>query len=105
MLVETLMACKKNEKWFEVGKILSRSHRSKIVLNLGEIDKIAETGEKIVVPGKILSQGDIIKKIKIIALAFSDSAGEKLNKSKIDFNTILEEINKNPDAKGIRILD
>ena len=51
-----------------------------------------------------MSQGNLDKKIKIVALAFSKNAIEKLSKAKKDFSTIEEEIKKNPDAKGIRII-
>ena len=41
---------------------------------------------------------------KIIAFGFSEKAKEKLLRAKIEFSKINEEIEKNPDAKGIKIL-
>ena len=73
-------------------------------LNLTEIDKDSKEGDTVVVPGKVLSQGEINKKIKVVALGFSEKAREKLMKSKSDPTTILEEIKKNPDAKGVKML-
>lgn len=58
----------------------------------------------IAVPGKVLSQGEIDKKIKLVALGFSEKAREKLLESKCEIKNILEEIKKNPNAKGVRIL-
>ena len=103
-LVETILAAKKKKSWVEVASILSRPRRSSINLNLGEIEKAAEDKETIVIPGKVLSDGEINKKIKIVALGFSEKAKEKLEKGKIPFLTIIEEINKNPEAKGLKIL-
>ena len=103
-LVETILKAAKSEKWLEIARIISGPRRKRMNLNLDEIEKIAKEGEAIVVPGKVLSQGEIKKKIKIIALAFSENAMEKLSKAKKDFLTIAEEIKKNPDAKGIRII-
>jgi large subunit ribosomal protein L18e len=103
-LVETLSACKKNDAWLKVGQLLSISRRKRVSMNLSEISEKGEKGEKVLLPGKVLSQGEIDKKIQIIALDFSENAKEKLDKSKIEFNTIIEEIKKNPDAKGIKIL-
>ena len=98
------MKAAKNEKWFRIAEIISGPRRKRMNLNLDEIDNIANDGETIVVPGKVLSQGELNKKIKIVALNFSKNAKEKLSRSKKDFATIEEEIKKNPDAKGIRIL-
>ena len=103
-LVETILKAAKSEKWLEIARIISGPRRKRMNLNLDEIEKIAKEGEAIVVPGKVLSQGEIKKKIKIIALVFSENAMEKLSKAKKDFLTIAEEIKKNPDAKGIRII-
>ena len=103
-LVETIIACKKKIKWLEVAGILSGPRRKSINLNLGEINEKSEEGDTIVVPGKVLSQGEIDKKIKIIAMKFSEKAREKLLKSKTQVSSIVEEIKKNPEAKAIRIL-
>jgi large subunit ribosomal protein L18e len=103
-LVETLSVCKKNENWFKVGQIISGPTRKRIIVNLSDINEKSVDGEIVVVPGKVLSQGEIGKKIKIVALNFSKSAEEKLKNSKIRFSNIIEEIKKNPDAKGIKIL-
>ena len=103
-LVETILRAAKNEKWIDVARVISGPRRNRLNLNLDIIDREAKDGEKIIIPGKVLSQGRINKKIKIIALSFSENAKEKLSKEKIDFSTISEEIKKNPDAKGLRIL-
>ena len=63
LLVETIIAAKKNNEWLEVAAALSTPKRKRISVNLSEIEKISKQGEKIVVPGKVLSQGDITKKI------------------------------------------
>ena len=104
ILVETIIAAKKKEAWNPLADIISSPRRRKIVLNLEDIEKEAKDGEHVVVPGKVLSQGELNKKIKITALSFSDKAKEKLLKSKIEFSNMLDEIKKNPTAKGIKIL-
>lgn len=103
-LVETILKAAKNEKWIDVARIISGPRRNRVELNLEKINEVAEDGETVLIPGKVLSQGEISKKIKIVALGFSENAREKLSKEKKDFATIDEEIKKNPDAKGIRIL-
>jgi len=103
-LVETIRNSKKNSSWFEIANLLSSPRKNMVSLNLEEINKNVKDGEIIVVPGKILSQGEMSKKIKIIALGFSEKAKEKLSRSKIEFSNINEEIKKNPSMKGIKIL-
>jgi large subunit ribosomal protein L18e len=103
-LVETLIAAKKNNGWQEVAGILSGPRRKRIGINLSDIEEKAKEGELVVVPGKILSMGELKKKVRIVALGFSFGAKEKLLKSKHETSTVLEEIKKNPEAKGVKIL-
>lgn len=103
-LVITIIEAKKKKKWLEVASILSSPRINKVEINLDKINDTAKEGEVVVVPGKVLSQGKLDKKIKIAALSFSESAKEKISKTKGETLTILEEIKKNPDAKNIRIL-
>ena len=103
-LVETIIAAKKKEKWLSVASVLSNPRRGSVNINLDQIDSLTKEGDTVVVPGKVLSQGEVSKKIKIVAFGFSGKAKEKLLKSKIQTSSILEEIKKNPEAKGIRIL-
>jgi len=103
-VVETLIAAKKKDAWLPIASLLSRPRRRKIEINLEELDKQSKEGDVIVIPGKVLSQGDLRKKVKVVALSFSESAKEKLLNSKCEVSSILDEIKKNPSAKGIKIL-
>lgn len=104
ILVETIIAAKKKKEWNPVADILSSPRRKRINLNLEDIEKKTKDGEHVVIPGKVLSQGELNKKIKITAMNFSEKAREKLLKSKIEVSNMLDEIKKNPSAKGIKIL-
>jgi len=106
ILVETLRAAKKtgNKLWMNVAGILSGPRRNKIAVNLDEIEKATKEGDSVVIPGKVLSQGEISKKIAVIASNFSEKAREKLLKTKSHATMMLDEIKKNPEAKGLRIL-
>ena len=104
ILVETIIAAKKNANWNDVASVLSGSKKNRLNLNLEDIDKESKDGETIIVPGKVLSQGELNKKLKIVALSFSEKAKEKLLKSKIETSIMLDEIKKNPEAKGIKVL-
>ena len=104
ILVETIIAAKKNENWREVASLLSGPRRNRPNLNLEDVDKEKKEGEIVVVPGKVLSQGDVSNKFKIVALNFSDRAREKLLKAGCEVSNMLEEIKSNPEAKGIKVL-
>jgi len=103
-LVKTIIAAKKKKNWLEVAAVLSSPRTKKIAMNLDKINDEAEEGEIVVIPGKVLSQGELNKKIKVVALSFSEKAKEKIEKAKGETLTILEEIKKNPEAKKVRFL-
>jgi large subunit ribosomal protein L18e len=103
-LVETIRLAKKNKDWIKVAAILSGSRRNKIEVNLDKISSEAKQGEVLVIPGKVLSLGSIDKKIKVVAFNFSEKAKEKLLKAGCEIMNIVEEIKKNPGAKGVKII-
>jgi len=103
-LVETIRLAKKTKAWFAIAEALSSPRKNHSEINLSEIDKNSKEGEFIVVPGKVLSQGEISKKIKIAAVNFSERAKEKLLNSKCEVVYISDEVKKSPEAKGIKIL-
>lgn len=103
-LVDTVNEARKHDSWNELAKILSSSTRNFSALNLFQIDEQTKTGDTVVIPGKILSKGDLTKKVRICALSFSQKALEKMAKTKSEAVSILEEIQKNKKAEGVRIL-
>jgi large subunit ribosomal protein L18e len=103
-LVETVIECKKNPAWREIASVLSGPNSGRVNKNLGEIEKSCKDGEVIIIPGKILSGGELNKKIKIVGFSFSEKAIDKLKKNKIEYDYILNEVKKNKNAKGVKIL-
>lgn len=102
-LVKTIILAKKKKEWLKIAGILSGPRKNRSNLNLEEIEKKAKS-KTVLIPGKVLSQGEINKKLKIIALNFSEKAKEKLLKAGCELLTIEEEIKKNPQAKELEIL-
>jgi len=103
-LAETINLATKNSNWLEIARILASSTRKQPAINFSEIDKNAELGDTIIIPGKVLSQGELTKRIKICALAISEQARGKLKNAKSEFVYLAEEIKKNPKAEGIKII-
>ena len=103
-IVNTLMAANKNEGWKKVVEVMSRSRAMQVSVNLGVINEQVSEGDTVVVPGKVLAEGNLDKKIKICAVEFSSSALEKLNESKSETSSVLDEIKKNPKAEGVKLI-
>lgn len=104
-IVETILAAKKNKSWLPVANKVSTPRRKQFSINLDQIDKQTKDNDVIVIPGKVLGTGEINKKIKIVALSYSESAKKKLEKSGVKFHFINEEIKNNPNAKNIKVIN
>ncbi len=104
VLVETVQLALKNEAWSKIASILSGPTRNYSAKNLFEIENESKAGDTIIIPGKILSKGELTKKLKLCSLSISVEAKEKLKHSKSEFVYLLDEIKKNPKAEGIKII-
>ena len=100
-LVETILLAKKHNL-LELGKKLSGPTRLQSKVNLDELNKLKEN--KVIVVGKVLSKGEIKKKIEIAALGFSESAREKLSKSGSKAISIKEFLKDNKNLEEIKII-
>jgi len=103
-LIRTLkkLSNKENVKiWKRIASDLSRSTRTRRKVNIYKIDKYTKEDETAIVPGKVLSMGDLTKNITIAAYQFSEAAKTKLKDNAI---TIEELIEKNPKGKKLRII-
>lgn len=63
-------------------------------VNISKIDKNAAEGETIIVPGKILGDGTISKKVTVIGFKASEGAIEKIEKAGGKFVEIREFLKK-----------
>jgi large subunit ribosomal protein L18e len=103
-LVETVLIAKKEKAWLPIASAISTSRRNLLSVNLNQIATQVNDNEVVVVPGKVLSQGELNKKVKVVALNFSKGAEEKLKEAKLSYCTIKEEIKNNKEAKGVKLL-
>ena len=104
VIIEAIMLAKKHQPWLGLARLLSGPSSNYSSFNLSEISKHAKEGDTILVVGKVLGEGDLTKKVRLVALSIAHSANEKLKKTKSEFVTIAEEIKKNPKAEGVKIL-
>ena len=103
-LIKTISLVLKSPAWTQLAKPLSGSNRNLPNINLEDVEEKASVGDIIIFPGKILSLGEITKKIRICALGISKLAKEKLKKTKSEYSSLLQEIKNNPKAQGIKII-
>lgn len=110
MLISLIQNLKKqaNEKdvqiWKDIAERLEKPSRNWPVVNLNRISKYINEKETALIPGKVLSDGKLTKKVSIAAWAFSKKAEEKIKQAGGKTMTIEELMKNNPDGKNIRIL-
>ena len=103
-LIENINAAKKHEAWKLIAHLISYPRRKQIKKNLEELEKISKEGDTIIVPGKVLGNGEISKKIRVASLSFSEQAREKLKSKKCEIVSIKDEVKINPKMQGVKVL-
>lgn len=90
--------------WRRLADELSRSTRSRRIVNLIRIAQYAKPGETVVVPGKVLGLGELTQKVDVAAYQFSNSAIEKITQIGGNIITLEELMDKNPKGNKVRII-
>ncbi|MFH0711393.1 MAG: 50S ribosomal protein L18e [Candidatus Aenigmatarchaeota archaeon] len=90
--------------WLAVAERLEKPTRKKIEVNLSVIERNSDKNDFVVVPGAVLSSGELTKSVNIAAWKFSEAAKEKIKKSKGKIMTIDELVKENPKGTGVKIL-
>jgi len=102
VLVNVIVQTKKVNA--EIAKLLAMPRKKQPSINLTQIDKLVKDGEKVFVPGKVLSSGEITKKVKIVCFNASEKAIEKIKNAKAEFIYLEDELKTNKELKGVKIL-
>ena len=90
--------------WRDVSKRLMAPQKNRVEKNLGDLSRVTKNGDIVIVPGKILANGALDKKITIACYAISKSAAKKLEASESKRMSIEELVKKYPSGKGVRII-
>ena len=98
-----LASKQKVKLWKRIAEDLSKPTRIRREVNLYKINKYTRNGETALIPGKVLSLGDIDKKLTIAAYRFSNEARNKINKHGKAIS-IKELMKHNPEGKKVRII-
>tara|TARA_Y100000310_G_scaffold110664_1_gene109095 strand:- start:1004 stop:1354 length:351 start_codon:yes stop_codon:yes gene_type:complete len=86
--------------WKRVASELEKPTRRRRKVNILDIEKNANDGDIILVPGKVLATGELTKKVKVAAWQFSESATQKIK----DSLSISQIIKDNPKGKNIKLI-
>jgi large subunit ribosomal protein L18e len=90
--------------WGKIANEFKKPTRNSKAINLNKINYLSKENDIIIVPGKILGNGELEHKITIAAFKISSQAHEKIKQSNSEFYFLDEFIKKNPKIKNARIL-
>ncbi len=90
--------------WRTLAKKLEKPSRQRVEVNLSDIGRHAKDKETVVVPGVVLSNGDLEKPVTVAAWRFSQGAAKKIAESKSKMMTIEELMAANPKGGNVRIM-
>lgn len=90
--------------WEYIADKLEAPRRSRIVVNVGKINRYTVPNDVVVVPGKVLGAGVINHPVTVSAFSFSRSAYEKINKAGGKCISIIDLVNMNPKGSNVKIL-
>lgn len=109
-LIELIRFLRKQSKeneveiWRDLAERLAKSRRSRPSVNLSRLSRYSEKNETVVVPGKVLSTGELSHPITVAAFAFSEKAKEKIGAVKGKILSFHDLIKKNPKGSNIKII-
>jgi large subunit ribosomal protein L18e len=90
--------------WKALAVALNRPRRKSYRVNLLRIDKYAKKNDTVVVPGAVLSMGELKKPVTVVALKFSRAAEERIKKAGGKCMFISEFMKGDPKTSGVKII-
>ncbi len=90
--------------WRDIALRLEKPSRNWAEVNLSRLERYANDGDVIVVPGKVLGAGALNKKVTVAAFKFSAAAKKAIEKAGGENLTIPELVEKYPQGNGVRIM-
>jgi large subunit ribosomal protein L18e len=91
--------------WRDVAKRLEKPRRNYAAVNLSKINRHTKINDMVVVPGKVLSMGNMDHYVTVAALSFSKKAVEKIiTNGKGECINIAELSERNTKGAGVKII-
>jgi large subunit ribosomal protein L18e len=106
ILIELRRAASAHEAplWGAVAEKLARARHQRPAVNVGHLERVAHPQETVVIPGKLLADGQLTKPLTVAAFHYSTEARAKIHNAGGKALTIAELLKAHPDAAGVRIL-
>ena len=104
VMLERMGKKQKAPIWKEASSMLSGPTKARVEVNLGRISRLADAGDTVFVPGKVLGTGVIDRKVIIGAFAFSSAAKSKIEASGGSALSIEEFLKKYPKGSGVKLV-
>jgi large subunit ribosomal protein L18e len=105
ILLETIEMLQEQDTpvWNSVAENLGKVNRRRAEVNLSDIERVAEDGETVVVPGKVLGSGYLNKDVTVAAFKASNSAKNQIN-DEGEFMFIQDLVEENPEGTGVKVV-
>ena len=105
VLLETIEMLEEQDAaiWNQVAENLGKVNRKRAEVNVSDIDRVAEDGETVVVPGKVLGTGRLETEVDVAAFQASNGAKRKISENG-DFMFIRDLVEDNPEGTEVRIV-
>lgn len=105
-LIELRRAAAANQApiWGDVAEKLARARHQHPPVNVGHLDRLAEAKQTVVVPGKLLADGELSKALTVAAFHYSAEARSKIHAAGGQALSIHELLKAKPDGAGVRLL-
>lgn len=90
--------------WSSVADRLERARHQRPPMNVGQLARVTAPEEVVVVPGKLLAEGPLSKRLTVAALSYSAAARAKVHAAGGTALSISELVKAKPDGAGVRLL-
>ncbi len=89
--------------WADVADALKTATRNQAEVNISHIERNADDGDTVVVPGKVMGSGQLTKDITVAALSFTQGARAGIEAS--GTAQYLEDmVNEHPSGSNVKML-
>ncbi len=87
----------------QAAEELKKTDKNRVEVNLSKLQRHADEGDTLLVPGKVLGSGRLNKKVEVAAFQFSKKAREAIDEvgETIFIGDLVE---KNPEGKKVKIM-
>lgn len=90
--------------WRVVAEFIERPRRQRVVVNVGKLNRVANDGDIVVIPGKLLGGGELKKRIIVASVNVSRKAAQKVIEAGGELLTIPELVRRNPKGSNVKIV-